>query len=294
MKISRLLEQHFSVSHPSGLEQNFGDSYLCRHNKIYRNIRLAAQKSGFKFSADRNDAYQALPLSQLPVILSTKVIPFLDNVGVLNQLEIQRKDAIDWDDIRDNLRKNFIFHESCHAVAREISGKFRLDDPILNMLMEESFANTCELLAVIDTNELSDKIFYEWNSYTALFESRTNLKNAVAEIGDGLFGKIIFLGYLHSNFQFENFTESQLSRALKIATSQEFSAKQLKTIKALIKICFTLDERFKEVTTRFYMRLNGLGGHSKKTASSAYFENFEKNSAYREYFDKLILVVTAT
>lgn len=292
MKISKLIGQHFSVSVSIGLTHNFGDSYLCRNNKIYRNIRIETLKLGYNFSHEQNDAYQALPLSQLAVILSTKKIPYLDNVSVLKQLEDKIPDQVNWDDINDNLRKNFIFHESCHAVARELIKDVKNEDKVLNMLIEESFANTCELLAVIDATEATHRIFYEWNSYAALFEAKTNLKNAVNEIGHDAFFKIIFFGYLHSNFLFNNIDEKQFNRIIKIAAPHSLTVKQIKTAKALAKICFTLDPGFKEVTTRFYMRLNGISAEFAKRADFSYFENFEKNSDYRDCVGKLILVVT--
>ncbi len=295
-----MLEQHSAATHPNGLANNWGDSYLCQYNLIYRNIREAAIKYGYKYSSKQNDAYQALPLSQLAIILSTKTIPYLDNVSVLKQVEEQMPYIAVWDDI-NNLRKNFLFHESCHAVARE---KARIltsatdknitnQEQALNMLIEESFANTCELLAVVNAEGAAHKIFYEWNSYTALFDAKSNLKNAQEEIGIDIFSKIIFFGYLHSNLLFNNLDEKQLNRIINIVTQQVLSAKQLKTIKALVKICFTLDTQFKEVTTRFYMRLNGVKHSRDKRINLNYLENFEKNPEYRKYVDDLILVIAS-
>ncbi len=293
MKISRILEQHISAIDPMGLANNLGDSYLCLHNPIFRNIRRATIKYNYKYSNQQNDDYQALPLSQLATILSTKVIPYLDNVSVLKQVEKQMPGGAVWDDVSDNLRKNFLFHESCHAVARVMSHEIKNEDKILNMLIEESFANTCELLAVVKAGESSHRVFYEWNSYTALFEAKTNLKKAEEELGREILFKIIFFGYLHSNYLFDHVDERQLARILKIITQQVISPKQIKTIKALLKICFTLDPRFKEVTTRFYMRLNDVNISNEKFKNFSYFENFEQNSNYRSYVDNLILVVTA-
>ena len=293
MKISRLLERHLSAVHPTGLINNFGDTFLCQNNKIFKNVRSEALKLGFLFSNEQNDAYQALPLSQLASILSTKKIPYLNNVSVLKELEKQISNVADWDDINDNFKKNFLFHESCHAVARVYSKDIKIEDRVLVMLMEESFANTCELLAVVEVNEAAHKIFYEWNSYTALFDSKSNLKSALLEIGSDILSKIIFFGYLHSNLLFDTMDEKQLGRILKIVSKREFSAKQIKTIKSLIKICFTLDYRFKEVTTRFYMRLNGLTQNLDKRISLNYIDKFENNAELGLFLDKLILVVTA-
>lgn len=296
MKISKLLEEHLRANHPSGISHNLGDSYLCQQNKIYRNIRETALKQGCKYSCEpssANQAYQALPLSQLNAILESKTIPYLDNVSVIKQLEAQIPGVTQWDDISDNLRKNFLFHESCHAVARALSIGLKTEDRVLNMLLEESFANTCELLAVMDANELAHRVFYDRNSYTALFEEKTNLKNLQKEIGEEIFTKLIFFGYLHSNYSFSNMDENHLNRVLKLVTQQMFSLKQIKTIKAILKICFTLDSRFKEVTTRFYMRLNAINIDYNKLCDLDYFESFEKHKKYNEYVKDLVFVITA-
>lgn len=290
MKISKLLEQHFSVNTEIGLNRNFGDSYLCSKNKIFRNIRKETLGLGYSFSADQNNNYLALPLSQLATVLSTKKIPYVDNLSVLESIESQMPSQASWTDIRDSFRKNFLFHESCHAVARH----YAIDKyPVLDMLIEESFANSCELLAVVEAEQSAHKIFYEWNSYTALHEAKTNLKNAMEEFGSVLFFRFIFFGYLHSNFLRNNFEETQLNRVLKIALKTEISAKQLKTLKALLKICFTLDAGFKEVTTGFYMKLRGVVTDPGQLSKQDFLAIFEKNSSYVGYLERLILIVTA-
>ena len=291
MKLSKLLELHSLSSDPADLRQNFGDAYLCQNNKIFRNIRREALRRGFTFSHEQNDAYQALPLSQLSEILSTKKIPYLDNVSVLKKIESRLPDKAEWGDLRDNLRKNFLFHESCHAVARELLQPLPKGDLELQMLMEESFANTCELLAVVDAGDLPHRIFLEWNSYTALFEAQNNLRSALEEIGRSEFFTLMFFGYLHSNFLFDSFEDAQFNRIAKLAVPMNLNAKQLKTARVLLKICFTLDKNFKEVTTGFYLKLNGVSADFRQAGTYNYLDKFEKISEYRDYVSRLAQVV---
>ena len=95
-------------------------------------------------------------VSQLEWILQKKIIPYIDNTSVLKQLNDKLPENILWDDISDNLKGNHVFHESCHAVSRSLINEF-YKDPVLKTkndfqnhtlmrLIEESFANTCELL----------------------------------------------------------------------------------------------------------------------------------------------------
>ena len=286
MKLSKLLNLHLADADSVVLEQNFGDAFLCQHNKVYRNIRLKALNLGFTYSHEQNDAYQALPLSQLSEILLTKKIPFLDNVGVLKKIEKIMPDQTEWHELSQNLRKNFLLHESCHAVARELAGPLPAGDFGLKMLIEESFANTCELLGVVDAGDSAHRIFYEWNSYTALFESRNNIKAALDEIGKEEFFKLIFFGYLHSNFLFDRFDDLQFNKMLAMV-SEGFNAKQLKTARALLKICFTLDRNFREITTNFYLKLSGVDADFRQADRMNYLDRFEKISEYRDYLSRL-------
>lgn len=290
MKVSKLLEQHFSEGSELGLSRNFGDVYLCNNNRIFRNIRKESLELGYSFSLERNDNYLALPLSQLATVLSTKKIPYVDNVTVLESIEAQIPNLANWADIRDSFRKNFVFHESCHAVARKYAVG---ENSILDMLIEESFANTCELLAIVEAEQNAHRIFFEWNSFTALHEARTNLRNATEEIGPALFFKFIFFGYLHSNYLRDGMDENQFARVVKVVSKTELNPKQLKTLKALLKICFTLDTGFKEVTTGFYMKLRGVEAVNSQLVRQDFLVNFEKDSGYSGYLERLIQVVTA-
>ena len=121
MKVSKLIEFDAASKAALGLEKNFGDSYLCRNNLIFRNIREQSLSLGFQFSAAPNPLYLALPLSQLDTILSSKVIPYHDNVTVLQSLQ-----AADWTEIQENLKTNHVLHESCHAVSRSVVNEFKI------------------------------------------------------------------------------------------------------------------------------------------------------------------------
>ncbi|MES3036481.1 MAG: hypothetical protein V4736_01120 [Bdellovibrionota bacterium] len=301
MKISKLLEQDRLGQGDKTLAQNFGDGFLYTNNRIYKNVREAVIKNGYSFSSEQNSFYQALPFSQLERILANKVIPLNDNVTVLEQLTARLRDAIEWDDISDGLKKNYVFHESCHGVARAVAKDTltSLKDMAsiesqrlrtLQILMEESFSNTCELLAVSEAQDPIHRIFYEQNSYTFLFEDRTNLKNAMRDIGEKIVFKFMFLSYLHSNFLFQGLEEKQINAILKMigdGTDLKLDPKHLKTLKALSRIAFTLDVRFRTVTTRFHLRLNGLQLTIEKLLDFNFLESITAHKEYRVFLNSL-------
>ena len=276
VKLARLLELHSETPSPrqsapaeTSLNANFGDTYLLRHNRIFRNIRLKSIESGYVYSSDLNPSYLALPFSQLEPILTTKRIPYFDNVSVLKQLLTQAnvREVATWDDISDGFKPNHVFHEGCHAVARDTSLRCKLEqgrtphEHTLQALLEESFANTCELLAVIDVEDTAHRCFYSANSYTTLFENRGQLKKAMADHGEPFLFKFLMLAYLYANFLYEELEDAALTDVITLAgftRSSPLSSNEKKALRALSRIPFTLDLRFREVTTRFHLALLGL------------------------------------
>ncbi len=298
MKLARLWDQHQQFAN-QGLEENFGDGYLMAHNSTYRNIRRTALKESFIFSLKPHPFYHALPLSQLEWILAEKTIPFFDNVGVLQQIQGKLPQQISWDDISDNLKGNHIFHESCHAVARSLTEKALklsvsnslpdLRKLTLVRLMEESFANTCELLSVVDAADPVHRIFFELNSYVVMFEDRANLKNAMQDIGSEVFMKFMMLSYLHANFLTAPLTDARFENVLSLIGKDkiEFTLAQKKSMRALSKIAFELNLRFRMVTTSFYLRLNGISVPIEKLSDFDFIKSIKDTPELTEVLDAL-------
>ena len=132
LKILRLLELHSQNLDENALIQNLGDAYLLKHNSIFRNVRLGALTAGYSYCSEPSDDFQAFPFSQLESILQKKSIPFFKNVGVLEKLTCKLKDQFFWDDVSDSLKRNYVFHESCHAVARIEIHNFKSHLPMNN------------------------------------------------------------------------------------------------------------------------------------------------------------------
>ncbi len=295
MKLSRLLELHEKFLTPHSLLTNLGDGYLVQHNPIYKNIRSQTLGAGFKTSDGSNPFYQALPLSQLETLLTTKTIPFTDNVSVLKSIEAQIPNQVDWNDITDNLKTNQIFHESCHAVARHLFQKNISQDSKLSqhrplqMLLEESLANSCELLGICDVHESVHRVFYEINSYTSLFEERSHLLAAKKHFGEAELLKFLILTYLCANFLYESLDEKSLIRIIEISFAQKkLDNKDLKTLRNISKICFRLDKRFRTVTTSFYLRLSGIATDFRKVLDFDFLKMIGEDPETKSYLDLLV------
>ncbi len=305
MKIVKLLELHRQFKDPLGLEKNLGDSFLIKNNQIFKSIRYATAESKFSYQSSPNEDFQALPLSQLENILKSKSIPFTNNVQVLEKIVTNLKDRISWDDISDGYKRNYVFHESCHAVARTL--KEKTDQEVMDLsslhsqrqrcfqlLLEESFANTCELLAVTDAHDQAHKMFFEINSYTFLFESRPFLKAATAEIGKAETFKFFLLTYLYSNFLKNNLSDKIFDRILKISLGKNNKipgAKEIKNLKALSKIPFTLDLRFRTTTTGLHLKLSGIDKNISDIFDFDLISYIENNDGLLSYIDDLAKIV---
>jgi hypothetical protein len=253
VKLAALLEHHNKhAKAPGALSRSFGDGYLCAMNRLYGRARAQALEVGFKFSTDESDAYRALPLSQLDQILESKTIPYTDNVTVLEAIEKKIPKQTVWDDLTDNLKANLVFHEACHAFANV---KLQGVDPALRMLLEESYANACELLAIIDAEDQTHRIFLELNCYAYMLDDRVHLVNAAKDIGLPALTRFMLLSYLHANHLRDAI---DFDRVIKMSLDKPADAKTLKNLRQLSKIVFKLNPRFREVTARFYFKLHGL------------------------------------
>ncbi len=277
MKLTHLLEQHNKFK-DQGLPGSFGDGYLVVNNRFFRQVRSAALAAGYSFAAEKNDAYETFPLLQLESILLSKILPYANNVSSFEQMNPAQLAALSREDLEGNLKKNFVFHEACHGIVRNLANQVlgpmgKAQDlesqrtVALRMLVEESCANTLELLGIVDVHDQAHRIFFEMNSYMENFENRTHLKNAFAEIGEKIVIKFMFLSYLQANFLRERITDSDFQEMVLIAAGDEkLDLKKLKTLRALGRLAFQLSERFRKQTTSFHLRLMGI-----KTPTSTLF-----------------------
>jgi hypothetical protein len=262
------MEHHRKFS-SEGLDGALGDGYLLHNNRAYRAIRKAALAAGFKYSADRDEAYEAFPLLRLEAILKKKIIPYSRNASAFQELPESALELITSEDADGNLKKNFVLHEGCHAVVRLIlnrtlpdlvskSGIERSREVALRMILEESCANTAELIGCVDADDAVHKIFYELNSYVCEFESRTNLKKACDGFSREAVVRFLVLSYMQSNFLRTSIDDRQFNRMLKLSGLDASGPAQKKLLRALGKIAFNLSERFRTQTTAFHLRLNGI------------------------------------
>ncbi len=282
MKISRLLELNSQAKNSQGLSHNFGDYFLVQNNAIYRAVRAGALACGFEYTLDVSREYSALPLSQLDQLFQEKKIPYFDNVTALVAVEKKIPNTTAWDEVADNLKRNYLFHESCHVISKTeadiiFTDKLSSDQKVTKILLEESFSNTCELMAVIDADQPAHRIFFEANSYINMYEDRVYLKELVTELGYAYVFKYLMLCYLHSNFLIDRLDDKSFERILRLLERKDVPLKKLRSVS---KISFLLNPRFRQVTTGFYLRLSGFKTSGKELIGFNFLNLLESDSRY--------------
>lgn len=302
MKISTLFEQHEKFKN-QGLKQSFGDGYLVAHNTIYQKVRATALQQGYSFSCERNEAYETFPLLQLEKILKTKVFPYVNNAITFEQMDSATLALLNFEDIDGNLKKNHVFHESCHGIARTLSEKYLgkniktesstkkdLDgerQKSLRMLIEESAANTYEFIGISEAHDQTHRLFYQMNSYFCDFENKTHLKNAINDVGLDVIIKFMFLSYLQSNFLKDQIEDKQFQQMIALSTNETLDPKRTKALRALSKTAFQLNERFRVQTTSFHLRLLGIHTPIRQLFDFDFLKALKSDSGFESFLKAL-------
>ena len=242
---------------PGALADVVGDRYLCRHNPIFANIRAAALRAGYRFSAEDNllwRDYQSCALLTLPQILSGRIIPYHDTGNTFLRLRERYPDAAPPPFfILGNLKRNYVFHEAAHCVAHSVlkSGEF-----VLDAMFAESFANTVERLgAAFHGMSIPDIVFYPLNSYIAPEpQTTTLLEKAGEDAGSFLRFALLFLGSFEANLAAGGLEQSafeRIVRAIDCPAGQEGLAREI------VSLAFSLNAGFRNNTTPTYFEFLG-------------------------------------
>lgn len=284
MNLAKLLNLHHQFSPKGCLPGSWGDGFLVAHNLIYANIRTAALNAGFRFDSNPSLAYRTLPLGQLDKLLAAKQLFYQDNVSAVEELGLEVLKQLEWDQISDHLSPNRVFHESCHAVCRS-SLKLRNaaeTELAFDVLWEESFSNTCEMIATLYADTAAHRCFLQSNSYFFVPECRTSLQSLNQELPLPWIFVFIQLCYLDSNFLRDRLSDPDFERILKLtdcmtAAPAKPSPKVQKILRSVSKICFDLNPRFREVTTDFHFRTLGFRQDVTSLLSQDFMAQLETN-----------------
>jgi hypothetical protein len=262
-----LLEIHERYRNSQALQDAFGDGYLYHHNLIIRNVRDAALKLGIKFTLEDFCDYQAFPLASLPEILKQNLIPYVNSYRPIAKLAGTRAgDLVAARVIPKGTASNHVLHESCHCIANRLlsthsgQGTPNEQERVLQIMMSEAFANSCELMSQAYVSGKIHQELYELNSYLPYKIKNAQLLHEAFDVLDFRPAfKFVFLTFMFSNFLYKEIKPRGLQLVLSLAApNRQLSKDQLSSLKKLGDIAFRLNYGFRTATAELYFRLLGF------------------------------------
>jgi hypothetical protein len=265
----RILSLHERyLQHAANLPSNLGDGCLYARNRTFRAMRDLVLARGYAFATTGsavNTVSDSVPLLALPIILATKTIPYRDNVTglsyLMQRLEMETVTAADFQQF---VRGNVLLHESAHCVAADALGSMKYergddrltDVEILGHLLAEAYANAIEVACALETETAIDRFFFSCNSYAAIppvpvYEAAARLRGAN---GPALI-RVLFFGFLASNYLRDDFMEESLRRALPLMRLPADAG--MDDARTVFEYSTTLDRQFRTRTTVFFLRTVG-------------------------------------
>lgn len=293
--VKNILHEHDRSTFKESLKNNLGDGYLLEHNPVYRAVRIAALRARFSFSDERFHDYDVLPLTQLPRILKSKVIPYIDNVRALREIEGVSPGSFTLAEV-PALRANRIFHESAHAAAHTILSKYIRDkgkndlERAFRILLQEAFANAVESLANVYANNRVHNEFLYKNSY--IMEKPTTRKTigeSISALGVELTFVVLVFSFLYANFLQTKKAKKEFPALLKLLTVNA-SPKAASKLKKVFSTGLDLDPEFTMFTNRFCLKLAGLKVTPDKLTNTSLL-NWFKDSSYVECIEEMVATV---
>jgi hypothetical protein len=229
------------------------------------------------------------PLSQLDILQEKRKIYFYDNVSIIKKIESKIPNLVIWEEISAQLRRNFVFHESCHFVSRSaFLAKFKDELPPLaiKIFIEESFSNACELVAVKDVKDGVHAAFFEFNSYIVHFEAQELISQVIDELGFDKTFQWIWLSYLHCNFLMDRLSDKSFSRLLSFLRISDRPT-LVKKLKSLNRIALQLNPDFLNSTTSFYLKYNLISKKIDEIKKIDFMEIIENDDRFGQLFSEL-------
>jgi hypothetical protein len=255
---------------PNALPASFGDGFLCKHNFVYRNIRNAAVAAGFDYTTKPPFWYEVLPLLSLAEIYRTRLIPYHDTRRALQDLERAHPKLFTLGDLRSvDFRRNHVMHESVHCVVRSLleaapapeDGRARRRLDILDRLIGESAANAAETLGNAPCDADEHREMYAMNTFMPLRRPvRARLLRVLDALGFERTSKIVFFGYLFSNFLYQSLPVRQIARDVAPYVELPGNARTRRAALLLFRRGFELSIRFRVEATGAALKQAGYRG----------------------------------
>lgn len=191
----------------SSIKTVFGDAFLLKKNKIYRNRRTTAQKLKVKFKK-ADPSYHIAPMLCLPQIIKSKTVPYVENKQALIDLNIPLKKLSIDDLVFLGVKENHLLHETSHVIMwLNIEKHLNLKNKTSLMtayLLSESYANYTETIANLFAETELHQDFLKMNSFWSYSQKEVDLLNKFNQKhGPLVTNTTLLLCFLYSNFLYK-------------------------------------------------------------------------------------------
>jgi hypothetical protein len=265
LPLRTLLATHDRFSAPHALPRALGDGFLYAFTPPFAAARDLALEYGYEYVEQESELwhdYQAIPLLSLRTILERKAIPYFDNVSVLRRLSESRPDLrLPGRLIYESLKRNHVFHETCHCIAHErlrehpeVFQFLRSADErfVMDSIMQEASANAAERVLSMLPPSPSYAFFWNLNTYMPYAQKHREFCETLArELSQAQTFELAFFRYLGLNLQVP---KEELRDVIAAAAPRQIGPE---TLDQMLNKEFTLSETFVNETTRAYFVLYG-------------------------------------
>lgn len=235
-------------------------------NPVFRRIRDAALRAGFRYTERDPGAYFGFPLTALDTVLKTRRIPYRDNVAALRHLEHARPGFFKLGDLAANRpTPNYLLHESAHAVAfRALFGKPRdvqsaLRDParLQRVILCEAFAMAAEYLAACAVSGQPHSWFFSINSYRHRTPKKKAVGELMASLGDEAVAHALLLAFYANNCFAERLNAKQVDAILSLGVRRRVSQSTGQRVRQALNGLMVMSPEFRLHTTRLFLCMFG-------------------------------------
>lgn len=283
MLISEVLALHNSHTAKNMHADILGDAFLMQENRIYRNIKNQALMMGCRYS-EAWPQYLSLPFHELNKIVSEKNIPFVPNARMMQEIENKRANIFTTEQLQ--MPESYHLHEAAHVIADGLFQNTELkshEEKILKAILCESFANTVDALACVYATTEMHQYFLVHNCYmNPDKEDLEAMSRLIERIGFQRTFKLILVGYLHSNFMRQEFSQN---------TIMELIGENSADADAVVNMCEKLDPLFRVQTTEMYLRLEGYDGEVFDILNFPFMLTIQKREGFQKVIEDLAQVL---
>jgi hypothetical protein len=284
MLIQEVLAIHSQHAAQGSHADILGDGFLMEHNPLYRNIKSEAVKLCCRF-AEAWPEYLLMPFQQLGEIVAKKKIPYVPSARLLRALENQRAGVLSIEDIA--IPESYHLHEAAHVLADHSFAGETFTDPqqkILKALLCESFANTVDALVCVSIHSDIHQFLLQQNCY---MRPEKKFVSAMSRVKQACGMRFTFMytliAYLHANFLRETLpAEIVEDLTTRFAPDVKLTERLLKDFELLQRMAETLDPRFRFLTTKVYLSLEGYDGEVQELLDFPFMKVFASDERFRK------------